>query len=142
MTRSGSLSLRQRPRVRFGDKHPKRKHFEEEGVMTTAATRRNPYRADHVGSLLRPMELIQARKVHQEGRITLEELRKLEDRSILQALDMEKQSGISVFSDGELRRSSWSEAWGRVLEPFTIPDPDGATAGGPRPAGSPPPPPN
>jgi 5-methyltetrahydropteroyltriglutamate--homocysteine methyltransferase len=65
------------------------------------------YRADHVGSLLRPQALLDARKAHSEGRITLEELRAAEDKAILQALDLQRQAGLHIFSDGEFRRTSW-----------------------------------
>ncbi len=64
-------------------------------------------RADQVGSLLRPPELLQARAEHQQGRITLEQLRQAEDRAILDALEMQKQVGIDVFSDGEYRRADF-----------------------------------
>jgi methionine synthase II (cobalamin-independent) len=68
----------------------------------------SPFRADHVGSLLRPPELIQARIDRKEGRISADELRAAEDAAVLKALEMQRQSGISVYSDGEYRRVSWS----------------------------------
>ena len=85
-------------------------------------------RADHVGSLLRPPELLQARQDHAAGRLELEDLRRLEDECILRALAMQRQTGISVLSDGEYRRSSWLEAWDRVLRPFEVADVAGAGA--------------
>ncbi len=78
------------------------------------------YRADHVGSLLRPPELLEARQQHVAGQLVLEELRSLEDECILRALAMQRQTGIDVLSDGEYRRSSWMEAWERVLAPFQV----------------------
>ncbi len=78
------------------------------------------YRADHVGSLLRPPELLEARQQHAAGQLVLEELRSLEDECILRALAMQRQTGIDVLSDGEYRRSSWMEAWERVLAPFQV----------------------
>ena len=69
-----------------------------------------PFRADHVGSLLRPPELLQARSDHAEGRITADQLRQAEDAAVLQALDLQRQAGISVFTDGEYRRAGWSMA--------------------------------
>ena len=65
------------------------------------------YRADHVGSLLRPPELLQARHDLADGRITREQLREIEDRSILSALEMQRQVGINVLTDGEYRRHDW-----------------------------------
>ena len=69
-----------------------------------------PFRADHVGSLLRPPELLQARSDHAEGRITADQLRQAEDAAVLKALDLQRQAGISVFTDGEYRRAGWSMA--------------------------------
>jgi 5-methyltetrahydropteroyltriglutamate--homocysteine methyltransferase len=65
------------------------------------------YRADHVGSLLRPPEVLEAHAAHAEGKISEEQLREIEDRAILMALDLQRQVGIDVLSDGEYRR-----AWG------------------------------
>ncbi len=68
------------------------------------------YRADHVGSLLRPPELLQARQDQFDGKITAEQLKEVEDACVLQALDLQKQAGISVFTEGEYRRAGWSSA--------------------------------
>jgi 5-methyltetrahydropteroyltriglutamate--homocysteine methyltransferase len=65
------------------------------------------YRAEHVGSLLRPPELLQARAAHAAGELPLEELRAAEDRAILRALEKQTQLGLDVVTDGELRRGSW-----------------------------------
>src|ERR671933_382994 len=69
-----------------------------------------PYRADHVGSLLRPPELVQARQELNQGRITHDHLREVEDRAVLQALDLQREVGISIYTEGEYRRSGWSNA--------------------------------
>ena len=66
------------------------------------------YRADHVGSLLRPPELVQAREAFVSDRLSEDELRKIEDACVLQALDVQRQVGIDIFSGGEYRRSGWS----------------------------------
>src|SRR5580765_7859019 len=68
------------------------------------------YRADHVGSLLRPPELLQAREAHREQRITDDQLRAVEDASVLKALELQREVGISVFTEGEYRRAGWSTA--------------------------------
>lgn len=65
------------------------------------------YRADQVGSLLRPLELLQARKTYQAGTIDREELRRVEDRAIADALEMQRQVGVEIYTDGELRRDAW-----------------------------------
>src|SRR5690242_9344498 len=67
-----------------------------------------PYRADHVGSLLRPPELLAAREAFAENRITADQLQEAEDAAVLQALEMQRQTGIDVYSGGEYRRSGWS----------------------------------
>src|SRR5919199_3775703 len=68
------------------------------------------YRADHVGSLLRPPELVQARQEFNQGRITHDHLREVEDRAVLQALELQRKVGIDVYTEGEYRRSGWSNA--------------------------------
>ncbi len=66
-----------------------------------------PFRADNIGSLLRPAELIEARTAHREKRLSLERLRGIEDRSILQALELQKLAGVDVCTDGEYRRGNF-----------------------------------
>ena len=66
-----------------------------------------PFRADHVGSLLRPPELLQARGDHRAGRISPEELRRIEDEAIRDALRMQQEIGLQGITDGEFRRDSW-----------------------------------
>jgi len=65
------------------------------------------FRADNIGSLLRPAELIEARTAHREKRLSIEQLRVIEDRSILQALELQKSAGIDVCTDGEYRRGNF-----------------------------------
>jgi 5-methyltetrahydropteroyltriglutamate--homocysteine methyltransferase len=65
------------------------------------------YRADHVGSLLRPAELLQARADFGQQRISQEQLKEIEDRCVLAALDMQRQVGLDVLTDGEFRRHDW-----------------------------------
>ena len=81
------------------------------------------YRAEHVGSLLRPPELLEARESHEAGGLSLERLRELEDGAILKALEMQREVGIEVFSDGEYRRSWFSGALAESVEGI-IDDPD------------------
>ena len=65
------------------------------------------FRAEHVGSLLRPPELLQARAAHAAGTLSPEKLRAAEDRAILQVLEKQSQLGLDAVTDGELRRGSW-----------------------------------
>jgi 5-methyltetrahydropteroyltriglutamate--homocysteine methyltransferase len=76
------------------------------------------YRAEQVGSLLRPNELLQARTAHTEGKLTLEELRANEDQAILQALEKQRQLGLDVYTDGEMRRGSWLTDMADAVEGF------------------------
>jgi len=73
--------------------------------MTT--TNAPPFRADHVGSLLRPPELLKARADQQKGLITAEELRRREDAAIADAVRLQEDVGLSSITDGEFRRASW-----------------------------------
>jgi 5-methyltetrahydropteroyltriglutamate--homocysteine methyltransferase len=66
-----------------------------------------PFRADHVGSLLRPPELLQARSEHQAGRLPAGELRRVEDQAIRDAVRMQQEIGLEGVTDGEFRRGSW-----------------------------------
>jgi 5-methyltetrahydropteroyltriglutamate--homocysteine methyltransferase len=73
-------------------------------------------RADHIGSLLRPPELLAARAEHEAGRLSLEQLREVEDRSVLEAVKLQREAGIEVVSDGEYRRAIWYAPLGEGLE--------------------------
>jgi 5-methyltetrahydropteroyltriglutamate--homocysteine methyltransferase len=66
-----------------------------------------PFRADHVGSLLRPPELLQARTEQAAGRISAEALRRAEDTAIGDAARVQAEIGLRGVTDGEFRRGSW-----------------------------------
>jgi 5-methyltetrahydropteroyltriglutamate--homocysteine methyltransferase len=66
-----------------------------------------PFRADHVGSLLRPPELLRAREEHAAGRLDDARLRAAEDEAIRAAVQMQRDVGLRSATDGELRRASW-----------------------------------
>jgi 5-methyltetrahydropteroyltriglutamate--homocysteine methyltransferase len=66
-----------------------------------------PFRADHVGSLLRPPELLKARDDHAAGRIDDAELRAIEDDAIRAVVRMQEEAGLLSATDGEFRRASW-----------------------------------
>jgi 5-methyltetrahydropteroyltriglutamate--homocysteine methyltransferase len=72
-----------------------------------ASTPLPPYRADHVGSLLRPAVLLAARDDHANGRISAEELRTAEDEAVRHVVAMQSQVGLRSATDGEFRRTSW-----------------------------------
>jgi 5-methyltetrahydropteroyltriglutamate--homocysteine methyltransferase len=75
--------------------------------MSQNPASRPPFRADHVGSLLRPKELLQAREDLKQGRITREQLRKLEDDAIRTLVRQQEDIGLKGVTDGEFRRGSW-----------------------------------
>lgn len=66
-----------------------------------------PYRADQVGSFLRPQVLKEARAKFQEGLISKEELRAVEDAEIVKLVDKQKAVGLTAVTDGEFRRTWW-----------------------------------
>ncbi|QVQ53556.1 5-methyltetrahydropteroyltriglutamate--homocysteine S-methyltransferase [Spiractinospora alimapuensis] len=75
--------------------------------MTSQNPQLPPYRADHVGSLLRPKELLDARARHAAGELGADELRAIEDSSIRDVVRMQEDIGLRSATDGEFRRSSW-----------------------------------
>jgi 5-methyltetrahydropteroyltriglutamate--homocysteine methyltransferase len=66
-----------------------------------------PFRADHVGSLLRPEKLLDARARHAAGEIDDAELRGIEDEAIRDVVRMQADVGLRTATDGEFRRASW-----------------------------------
>jgi 5-methyltetrahydropteroyltriglutamate--homocysteine methyltransferase len=72
-----------------------------------AAREKPPFRADHVGSLLRPKDLLSARADHEAGRIDDEELRAIEDNAIRDVVRLQEEVGLRSATDGEFRRASW-----------------------------------
>jgi 5-methyltetrahydropteroyltriglutamate--homocysteine methyltransferase len=76
------------------------------------------YRADQVGSLLRPPELLAARAAFEDGRLSADDLREAEDRAILEALAMQREVGLDVLMDGEMRRFSWLSDMAEAVEGF------------------------
>ena len=77
-----------------------------------------PFRADQVGSLLRPPDVLAARDACEQGVSSLEQLREVEDKAILQALEMFRSAGIEIYSDGELRRGSFLTGPADALQGF------------------------
>jgi 5-methyltetrahydropteroyltriglutamate--homocysteine methyltransferase len=66
-----------------------------------------PFRADHVGSLLRPAALKAARERHAKGEIGADELKAVEDREIKDVVKKQEAAGLQSITDGEFRRSWW-----------------------------------
>ena len=72
-----------------------------------AARTSPPFRADHVGSLLRPPEVLRAREDFAAGRIDAAERRAVEDQAIRDVVGMQEEVGLRSATDGEFRRTSW-----------------------------------
>src|ERR1700691_2144950 len=66
-----------------------------------------PFRADHVGSLLRPPQLLAAREQAKAGRMSAAELKTVEDEAVRRAARMQEELGLSGITDGEFRRGAW-----------------------------------
>src|SRR5689334_21548386 len=65
------------------------------------------YHADHVGSLLRLPELLQAHQSFRDGRISETRLKEIEDESVATAIQLQREVGLPVVTDGEYRRHDW-----------------------------------
>ncbi|MBI3076975.1 MAG: hypothetical protein HYY85_08340, partial [Deltaproteobacteria bacterium] len=78
-----------------------------------------PYRADHVGSFLRPSELLEA---HRAAASDPERLRALEDRHVLRVLAKQQELGFELFTDGELRRRNFMSDFTDAVEGFNFGD--------------------
>ncbi len=72
-----------------------------------STTDKPPFRADHVGSLLRPPALTQARAEFKAGRLDAAGLRAAEDAAILDVIELQRSAGLQTVTDGEFRRTSW-----------------------------------
>jgi 5-methyltetrahydropteroyltriglutamate--homocysteine methyltransferase len=68
------------------------------------------YRSDHCGSLIRPDILKNARTEFVHGRLSRDKLEAIEDEAILRVLELQREVGIDIYSDGEFRRGSWLAA--------------------------------
>jgi 5-methyltetrahydropteroyltriglutamate--homocysteine methyltransferase len=80
---------------------------------------RPPFRADHVGSLVRPQALRDARQAHLEGKMPAAELRALEDVLIREVIAMQERVGLQAVTDGEFRRTSFREVLFESMEGFS-----------------------
>jgi 5-methyltetrahydropteroyltriglutamate--homocysteine methyltransferase len=84
---------------------------ERKGAQVMPGEAKAPFRANHVGSLLRPPELRQARDKGERGEISAAQLRQVEDRCILEAVKMQEDVGMQGITDGEFRRTLWHAAF-------------------------------
>src|SRR5215470_3744224 len=89
-----------------------------ESAMTDQKT--PPFRADHVGSLLRPTKLLQAREGKERGELTDAQLRRVEDDSIRDVVKMQEEVGLQAITDGEYRRTLWHADFLRKIEGVVV----------------------
>ena len=85
-----------------------------------ADQKKPPFRADHVGSLLRPPELLRARDKHRQGEITAAQLRGVEDGCIRYVVKMQEDVGLEGITDGEYRRSLWHADFLRQIQGVVV----------------------
>jgi 5-methyltetrahydropteroyltriglutamate--homocysteine methyltransferase len=109
-TRFGALLNRTQSRALFAQERtaPQR----EDAMPRTTP----PYRADHVGSLLRPQAMKEARAKRDRNEITAEALAAIEDREIERAIRKQEEVGLKLATDGELRRTWWQFDFFRGLD--------------------------
>jgi 5-methyltetrahydropteroyltriglutamate--homocysteine methyltransferase len=81
------------------------------------------YRAEQVGSLLRPQAVLDAHAALREGKMTPEQVRQIEDKAILEAIALQKDVGIEVISDGELRRPAWASDFSASVDGYVTGSP-------------------
>jgi 5-methyltetrahydropteroyltriglutamate--homocysteine methyltransferase len=78
-----------------------------------------PFRAEHIGSLLRPPALLAARQAAAEGRLSADALRAAEDAHIRDAVRLQEEVGLEVVTDGEYRRAIYFGHFGAAVSGFT-----------------------
>jgi 5-methyltetrahydropteroyltriglutamate--homocysteine methyltransferase len=94
-----------------------------------------PFRADHVGSFLRPAKLHAARESRAAGKLTAEQLKAVEDEAVREVVALQQEAGLRSATDGEFRRATWhmdfvyqiggiSKAQGNLLSTFHNPEGD------------------
>jgi 5-methyltetrahydropteroyltriglutamate--homocysteine methyltransferase len=86
------------------DRHGAPLSFGQEIMMDRTSP---PFRADHIGSLIRPSGLIEARRRFNEGKLAADELHQLEDRAIREVVALQEEVGFHSITDGEFRRVSY-----------------------------------
>lgn len=79
--------------------------------MSGSAPHDPPFRAEHIGSLLRPRNLLDARRRHGAGEIDGAELRAFEDDAIRDVVALQEKAGLQVVTDGEFRRGTYSDSF-------------------------------
>src|SRR6266496_3969386 len=81
-----------------------------------------PFRADHIGSLLRPKKLREAFRKHSLGEIPERELRAVQDQAVRDVVRLQEDCGLRVVTDGEFRRVSYWEKFVRLTGGLVVRD--------------------
>ncbi|MDB5532998.1 MAG: 5-methyltetrahydropteroyltriglutamate--homocysteine methyltransferase [Hyphomicrobiales bacterium] len=76
------------------------------------------YRVDQIGSLIRPARLLNARDEFKNGSISRDALRLIEDDCVLEVLELQRAAGMSIFTDGEMRRDAWQTVFSEAVDGF------------------------
>ena len=74
------------------------------------------YRADQIGSLIRPSRLLDARDDYKAGKIGREAVRAVEDDCVLEVLKLQQDAGMPIFTDGEMRRDAWQTNFSEAVD--------------------------
>ncbi|MDP2355201.1 MAG: 5-methyltetrahydropteroyltriglutamate--homocysteine S-methyltransferase [Beijerinckiaceae bacterium] len=94
------------------------------------------FRADHIGSFLRPAALLDLRRAHAAGRLNVDELHAAEDQAIRDVVSLQENVGLPVITDGELRRRSYHSYFfahlGDIVPDYVPPEEEGVTTGAPK----------
>ncbi len=98
--------------------------------MVASAAMKPPFRADQVGSLLRPVALAEARSRWKKGQLDREALRRIEDEAIERAIARQEAAGLQGITDGEFRRDWWHLDFLSQLEGVSIKEMSGPGFGG------------
>jgi 5-methyltetrahydropteroyltriglutamate--homocysteine methyltransferase len=93
------------------------------------------FRFEQIGSLTRPESVLSAREDFKAGKLRLEDLRKVEDTAILEALEMQRKVGVDVYTDGEYRQDAWQTNFSEAVSGFEdsypvreVTNPDGSVS--------------
>src|SRR5262245_19160827 len=79
---------------------------------------RTHFRADVIGSMLRPDYLLAARASYAEGRMPPDEFKKIEDRAVDECVALQERVGVDVITDGEMRRNVFASQLVQATEGF------------------------
>ena len=84
--------------------------------MTSSNSRKPPFRAEHVGSFVRPERLLHAARAHRAGGLDAEDYKAIQDDCIRDVVAMQDEIGMPTVTDGEFRRRVWSGGFTDAVE--------------------------